>query len=392
MLTKKALSVFVLILALSSTAHAGVSYSLDEFEGKGLSNTVGILNKNGVSYAKNTLSPDFNIGPLGVGFDLNVFLPLNGNGNSDVSLAFRHVNFDYENKCGIKWGRLRHVTFGYGLLMDQYDSGIGGDTTEFTSQKAGVLAYGTLAQFRADVMWTASNVSAYRGSYTWEESPILGSSIVFGGNYVNDSDGVGSATGTPRQSQSGWSADIGLPIAGDFLTVFTEYAKLQQLNNSGVGGDGFSSGVKGNFGIADYRAEYRKLGAGFIPNYFNETYEASALPAVTSKERSGFLVSAGTSFFDGYVRGGLMYERYEDLDLLSAALGWKPILNTVGVINFSRPLNSNSAAVVNADITYTTGTWYDYMINIKRVYTSFSDYTETYSVGFKMNLSKVFPF
>ena len=374
---------------LDSGIHAGVSYRLEEFESKGLTGDFGYLSKNGGSYAKATLSPEFKLGPLEIGSNVNFYLPLTSGYSSEFNISLRKVAYTTDN-YGFKWGALSKITFGYGLLMDDFDTTVGGESTEYTTSQGGFLGYGKLNNTRADVLWTPNHLMAYRASYTLENSMIMGSPIVFGANYVNDSDGV---EGTDRKAQQGYGADIGLPIAGDFLTLFTEYAQLSKSeNNNDQDTKGASAGVKGNLGPVDYKFEYRSLGAGFIPSYFNTVYEATELPTAPTEKVSGFLGAAAVNFFDDYCKAGLQYEKYDNLDMFTAAFGWKEINHTVGVINYSRPLgNGGSSAVADADILYLTGTSLDYVVHIKREYANDSSYTESYSVGFRMNLNKMFP-
>ena len=273
--------------------------------------------------------------------------------------------------------------------MDDFDTTLGGDSVEYTTSKGGVLGYGTFNNVRGDVLWTPNHLNAYRASYQIDNTPLMGSPIVFGANYVNDSDGVEKFN---RSAQQGYGVDIGLPIAGDFFTLYTEYAQLSEsANNQNQNTKGVSAGFKGSVGLVDYKMEYRSLGAGFMPSYFNTTYEATALPTAHSEKVSGFLGSAALNLFDGYFKVGAMYEKYEDLDMFSAAFGWKEIGKTVGVINYARPLsNGGSSAVADADILYLTGGSLDYVVHIRREYTNNDTYTESYSVGLRMNLSKLF--
>lgn len=376
------------LVVLGSIAQAGISYHLEDFESKGLTNTVGILSKDGGTFLKDTISKDFSLGPFEIGSDINLAVPMTSGYQTEVFVALRKIKYDYNNQFGVTWGRLSKVTFGYGLLMDDYDSAMGGDSIEYTSQKGGVLGYATYNNVKAQALWTPNHMNAYRASYTLEDSMIMGSSIVFGANYVNDSDGVDEVG---KKAQQGYGADIGLPIAGDFLTLYTEYAQLSKSDQVPADAKAGSAGLKGEVGPIGYRFEYRKLGTGFIPSYFNETYEALAAPAAPGSELSGFLGSVNSELFDGYFKAGLMYEKYDNVDLFSAAVGWKEVNHTVGVINYSRPLgNGSGAAVADAEILYLTGSALDYEVHIKRVYAADGTFDETYTVGARMNLSKLF--
>jgi hypothetical protein len=385
-------SFFVLLIA--TQAQAGISYKLEDFESKGLNSGLGMINVDGNTFLKTSISPDLNLGPVGLGVDFNLYLPMNSTGTYPSELNFltlRHVSYDHEKKFGIKWGRLQSVTFGYGLLMDDFDTGNWG-TTEFTNEKAGVLGYATIDPVRVDAMWTAKNVMAGRASYEFKDTFMLGSPIVIGGTYVTDENGVDNDINgniIQRNSQNGYGVDIGVPLGGEFFTLYTEYAQLIEQ------GKGASVGFRGTFfNQLDYRAEYRSLGARFVPGYFNNTYEATSYDFSTdsiTEKVNGFLVSAASTFMDGAFKGGLIYEKYNDINLLTAAVGWRRFQNTVGVINYTVPFQGKSNAIAEADILYYTGGWLDYVAHIKRVYITTSHFTESWSFGVRANLNKLVP-
>jgi len=368
-------------LSTSIIAGTDVPYKLSEFEAKGLGSEVGVVNRNGNSFLKAGLSPNFEWGVLSVGFDINAYVPTQKGDSSQFNVVFRNIGFDYQKKYGAKWGHLKNVTLGQGLLIDRYDSGSGGDSTEFTPDKAGVLGYATASNVRIDGFWTASKIAAGRISYEMEDTALMGSSVIVGGTYIKDSDGSGTST----TAVSGYSADIAAPIGGDFLTVYSEYA---QLENNGKGG---SVGVKGEILDYSYRLEYRKFGSHFIPGYFNYNYElAPGNLATVNQEFNGILGAAGTSLFNGYIKTGLKYESYGDVNLLSASLGWKEIANYTGVINYTKPFKSNTDAIADAEILYRTGGVMDYVFNMRRVYQPTSTY-DTWTVATRINLSRLFP-
>ncbi len=390
-----AVLVCMFVFLICRSAVAGVAYNLEDFEDKGLNAGLSFIRQDNRNFAKVNLSPDLQLGPVGVGLDFNGYLPTDG-GTVPAELQavnLRMLSYDHNHIAGVKWGRLSHVTFGYGLLMDNYDSGSFG-SREFNNQKAGVLGYGTISNIRVDGMWTASNVRAGRVSYTLSESFLLGSPIVFGANYVTDTDGIdrpieGRTDRITRPIQSGVGGDIGLPIAGDFLTLYTEYAQLREQG----AGSGAAAGMKGTFfGQADYRLEYRRLGAGFVPGFFNGLYEAVSAGPLPTTEANGVMGALGASVMDGYFKGDIVYEAYDGYDpVLTGAVGWKKVNNTVGVVNYSRAFGKGGAAVAQADVLYYTGGMFDYVVTYKRTYLDAFAFTESYSVGVRLNLNSLVP-
>ena len=95
---------------------------------------------------------------------------------------------------------------------------------------------------------------------------------------------------------------------------------------------------------------------------------------------------------NGYARAGFQYENYDDINVLSASLGWKKIGPVTGVINLVKPYNSDdNRAVVVADLFYSTGKFYDLNVKIKRVYDNADTFTESVSVGVTFSPERLIP-
>ena len=140
------------------------------------------------------------------------------------------------------------------------------------------------------------------------------------------------------------------------------------------------------FDIVDYKAEYRVLGTDFVPGYFNNAYQSTAFnfsSGALKEKVSGVLVNATSDIMGEYAKAGLQYELYDDVNVLTAALGWKQIGPVTGVLNYSKPFNSeNNNAILVGDFYYRTAKFYDLIIRVKRVYVSSNEFTE--SVGFSV--------
>lgn len=389
---KKILSTTLLALFVTTSVQAGINYELEDFTKPTLGGGVTYVQVEDESFTKVSLSPDFKAGNFDIGFDVNLYLPSDKAADYDLQwLTLRHVAYDHNKQHGFKWGRLRNLTLGYGLLMDNYDSGSAG-TSEFTTEKAGIHAYTTVSRVRAEAVWTGSNTQGARLTYKLlNTSPFFGSPLIVGATVVNDPDGVDTeVTGKSvfRRSQMGYSADIALPVAGDFLTLYSEYAELEDY------GKGASSGLKGNFlDVFEYRAEYRVIGVGFVPGYFGRLYESTSYNlenSLSNEQIDGFLVAAGATFMDGFFKAGAMYEKYDEYDIATASLGWQKIGNLAGVINYTHPLQGGNNATAQADLLYDTGKPWKYLIKIKRNYYDDGKYTESYSIGVQGSLDNVF--
>jgi hypothetical protein len=246
-------------------------------------------------------------------------------------------------------------------------------------------------------MYTATNIKALRCAYAFENSPVMGSPIIIGATYIYDMDGVDETIlgkSIYRPALKGYDIDASLPIAGDFLTLYTEYTQLRDMDDTIVG-KGASAGFKGSFfNQTKYRLEYHRLGAGFIPGYFNGTYEGTNFDFSQAPDKTinGYLASLSTEFMDGAFRGGMVFEGYEDRKpLMTAAFGWQEFNNTVGVINYRVPFDGNRSRVVEADILYKTGSWYNLVFHMKRTYLTSNTYMESWSIGTRVNLGQLFP-
>ena len=184
-------SLFFFWLTICSSSYAAIAYEIGEFEKKGLSSGFSLVKINGNDFGRLSISPDLQLGPVGVGLDINAYLPFAG---GDVpselqAVNVRFISYDHNNMMGFKWGRLSKVNFGYGLLMDNYDSGSFG-TTEFNSNKAGVLSYVNIEPIKVQAMMTASNVQSARVTFTQADTFLLGSPVILGATVVMDTDGI----------------------------------------------------------------------------------------------------------------------------------------------------------------------------------------------------------
>lgn len=390
---KKFLVSILVLLFFSSLTHAKAEFELEDFlEQEGSNLQMGYVNIDSNSYLKAAINPDFPLGPLSVGLALNLYLPLGdyGQPSSTDWIALRYLAYDHNNKHGFKYGQLRRITLGQGLLVENFNSGAGGNI-EFTTKKAGILGYITILDTKITAMRTAEEVQAFR-----VERPIAklsGIPLIVGATYAEDVDGIDDdSTGTQinRAGQVGYAADISYPIGGPFFTLYTEAASLEDY------GKGYGLGARGTILTAlDYKAELRHLEKDFVPSYFNSTYQATGFNFTTDaikEDLTGFLVNVGSGFMGDAFKAGMQYELYDDINVLTAGIGWKRIQRVAGVINFSKPFNSaDDRGVAIANIHYKTGKFYDLIFTIKRIYEDSDTFQESISVSTVIKPEKLFP-
>ncbi len=390
------LAILALLCITSVPSIAKTTYDLAEFTSARTNVFAGPVVIDDETFFKVSLSPDFKIGGLELGFDLNIYtaedLP-----NDLNTVVLRRIKYDYEEAAGIEAGRLQHVTLGHGLLMDNYDSGSFG-SYEYSNEKAGVRGYIDYSPLRVEALYTASEVLGTRLVYTVEDSILLGAPLAFGATFIQDNNGINAISDgirVSRPEKKSWSADVSVPIAGKFLTAYTEYAEL--LNNEEASGDptgkGASLGLRGQiFDIFRYRTEYRSLGAGFIPAYFDQNYEATSVTndPIQDKEIQGYLLGAGVDLGSQF-KINATYEDYEDADpIVSAGVGWKAIAGVTGVVNYAESFGGNDSAVLSSDLLINSSGTLSYLVHFKRVYHPTGEETDSYNVGVQANLNNFF--
>jgi hypothetical protein len=377
--------------------HAAEKYTLDDFEtNTRVSGSGGLTMIDDRYYLQTAINPNLSWLGAEVGLGLNLFLPLQGGNNSSPQLdmiTIRHFGYNYKDRFGFRWGRLSNITFGNGLLMDNYDSGSAGSTT-FSNEQAGFLGFASFGRLRTDALITYTQVQAARLSYRLSTIPVIETPLILGLNVVRDKDGIDIL----RTPQMGYSIDFGIPLAGEFLTVYSEFAELKQDDQiselplkGSKGRRGFAAGGKGNiFNFISYIAEYRYIQSEFIPGYFNSTYETTSRPNSNGSDSHGFLVGAYTHLMNDYIKAGATYESVTQSAI--ASVGWRQIGKTIGVINYTIPSQGRDSALMEANVLYKTGGIFDYVLQFRRQYSPNGNDVDSYAVSFRANLDSVFPF
>ena len=384
--------IIAVLLCTVASLHA-VEYDLEDFMEGNTSMDVGYVNIDSESFFKLGLQPNLSFKALELGLNLNIYLPLGDQSAPDLSywLAIRRAGINFDDKYGLEFGRLKNVTLGQGLLVDGFDSGSGG-STEFNQDKAGAKGFITVFDTKITAMYTLENVQALRIERPAVE--IASTPVIVGATFAEDTDGVdddSSGTQVSRDKQSGYAADISYPIGGEILTLFAEYSELTDQ------GSGAAAGMRGSlFELVTYKAEVRQLGTGFVPGYFNSTYQQTSFDfesdALTEKT-TGFLVNVGTSLMEDYIKASAQYELYDDINVGSVAIGWRQIGPVTGVVNMVKPFNvENSSGIVVANLFIKTGKMYDLVVRQKYVFETADDYEQSTEVAVSFNTDSFLPF
>lgn len=355
-----------------------IPYTVEEFITRKTGFGLGYIQKDGANFFKTNLSSDFKVWGLSVGFDVNAYFPNQAAKQTEVNFVFNKLGYEYKDVFGAEWGRLTHVTLGQGLLVNDYDSGSGGNSTEFSPQRAGIKGYAKFNALKVEGFTTARSLYGVRASYKLDTA-TLPLPLTVGGTYAKDANGF---YGAP--AQSGYAIDVASPMGGDLFVPYVEYAKLENY------GSGAGVGIRGDFlGTLSYRAEYRKLAANFVPGYFGSTYEQAPTTLSGQTAKDGFLAMLGTTWLDNYVQTEVQLESYGQDSLLTGAIGWKPILGVACVAHYTQPFKGNTAPVMVAQALLSSAAGVDTVVGIRQVY--YPTTTDTaYTLGATVSLTKIF--
>lgn len=381
-----------LILAPLLVAHTtwGVSYFLEDFDKKGNHASFGFLTVGNQTYFKVGLSPDVELGPLKIGVDVNTYVNASGTGVTLAdtnTISIRKVGYTHDDVASIDYGVQRGVRYGYGLLVNQYRTDSGGATNEFSGQKAGVKGWLKIDRVRLDALSTGGNVHAGRLEVACEECPMI--PLKVGATYIIDQDGVSSPVNgslITRPAQSGYAVDIGYPVFGEYLTLFTEYAKLTDQ------GSGVAAGALLDLFSIRMTAQLRSWSDQFVPGYFDDNYESTTFDfnQTTIKGDMGGLVGLSVGDEGDPYRVGLQWENFRNQQLISGAVGWAELMSTTGVLNYTYPLVTGGLPVINGTILYRPEGSLSYLTTIKRTYFSNGQYNDTVSVGIRLDVAQLF--
>jgi hypothetical protein len=252
-----------------------------------------------VTYQKITLSPDLAFGKFGIGLELTLhytfsdepgiepvkvegdWTPGPGQTILDVYLPkFKYIRYGFKgDPLYVKLGSIEDGTLGNGFIMNNYDNtlflpgrrifglALDLDGALFKFPYVGLETFvGNVARF--DVIGSRLYVRPL-AFLNW---PII-RNLQVGGTFAADTDpGLYTAGSPDLEPVILYGADLRLPILTSQianLAVFSDMAFLS--NNDSVGNMvGFGGRL---FGFLLYGAQVRFLGEGFVPVYFDSTYD-----------------------------------------------------------------------------------------------------------------------
>ena len=282
-----------------------------------------------VSYQSLSLSPDLALGEFGIGLDITLNYRF-ANGQIDVRTedwvptSFADFFAIYLPKIAyVRWGTkgeplylkagsFDDATLGNGFIMSNYsnklflpDTRIFGLSADVDGQLFGFpyvgieTVVGNLAAF--DVL----GARLFTRPLLFLTVPVI-KDLEVGGTFVTDTNPylytTNAGTATPV---SVYGADFKLPILSNPAISMAAYGDYASISANGSSGAAFGLGGR-FFGILTYGAQFRAVGPGFIPTYFDATYDLfratrydSVQPGTaTGPWTMGWLASTGFSVLD----------------------------------------------------------------------------------------------
>lgn len=333
----------------------------------------GYSNAGGIPSSVLRWNPDFNLGNIGIGLDLNFVVGDKKDSNIET-VVIRHVEYNTPG-WGIKYGILKNITFGQGLLISNYTTVSKGGIIE-SNKQTGVKAYYKKDIYGVEVLGTWSKLYAAR--VTEDLNYLI--PFTLGQYYVTDTDGVnftktdGTIVSYPSMSGAAIDAQTSFLFGS---SLYAEYARL-----IGRGG-GFTAGLAAStdigLGKASLRAERRIIDYNFVPGYFNEDYETNPINLTSyeasSQSKDGYRVLLNTTVLNkGYIQAilegyngsnsALKADAYADIspEYFAAASFYQP--------NFqdSRSLNIEQGAIITTRLGYKVNQFSNVIVNYKKTY------------------------
>eukprot|EP01047_Picozoa_sp_COSAG01_P004947 COSAG01_NODE_165_length_23303_cov_269.524953_10_plen_405_part_00 len=301
-------------------------------------------------FIKVAYHPSFKIDNLDLTLDLNLYLPLTDKSYSHLELGalnLRYIQYKHAQQYGFQAGRIHNLTFGQGLLVNRFDTGLG--SSDYHMQDMGFLGYAMSKPYHIQMFWSLENIQGFHVQYHRNNVRQLQLSAA----YMADSDGyTDSSTGLSlsRPIQSGIAASVQAQLYSELLQGYISAAKLHSRGNA------YGLGIKGDFwSILRYRLGYRFLEKGFIPGYFNRSYYSSPFSYESDflqEKQQGMIVGLSTRAMQGLVDAGFEYEAYKKQQSLNAGLRWQTLFQSSAALNYIVPLQGYDNRMLTLAINY----------------------------------------
>ena len=365
--------ILLTLIAMCSFAEFG-ELSLDDLDQGG--GSLSIISVAGKNVLNMNMARDFALGDFKLGLGLNIVIPEAERPSGLNLLEFRFI--EYDNKMyGLRYGILSGVTYGYGLIMDNYNSAPG--ITYFDQSKGGIKGYTKIFEpLGIYGMYTNSQLLGARLTYDLADVPVINKPLVIGGSYVRDANGVVSGNQTYNQNANAYEIDLGVNLIENFLDMFIEYGSISN------GSSGWATGLKFNMGEGfNIKTEFRSFGKNFVPGFFNSQYESNPIDLATysSSATIGYFLGLDFSLLPlGMVSIG--YADYGNTDpAFKGSVIFKEVMGYTGIISYEKYVFLSTPYEVRGTIMYKLTPYTSAVVDIIKI----GDGEPTYTTSVKMN-------
>ncbi len=240
-----------------------------------------------INYATISLHPDFTRGKFRAGLAIDLLVNKeNDPGGSRIKQAdlkpghlFRYIRYgNYSDPFYLHAGALDRISLGNGFIVSRYSN-------QIADQKRRTGLWFRVDREQGGIEGFISNVGTREiyGARAFIR-PARGrlNKLTFGVTIVIDDDPSRGRTVLPSLSAEVVGADISYPIKKNPGFSLTGYGDLAKLLDSGRGGAlGVRLQVPRFLGLLSLtvRLEQHFLGGGFVPAFFDETYEVTSIQA-----------------------------------------------------------------------------------------------------------------
>ena len=345
------------------------------------------------------LKTDIEKDPWSLGFNVNIVFPEDKRPQNLDLLVLRHMEYD-DGIWGIRLGTLERLTYGYGLIMNNYSTVFQGSSL-MTNEQLGLRFYTKAFPVKVDAFAARNNIYGIRFTEDFWPDLIFGRPLILGQTFVCDPDGVEVNDNVVGKGQAAVGLDMSVPIIDNTWDVYTEYGMLldsdPDIEPENVAG--FALGTQ--FLISEMlKFDFKYFGyeQGFVPGYFGAQYETapynlSSTENLNSDSRNGW--SGTISFFlSELLAFDATYQKFEGEDY--ACLSGSGIIGTPGgikcIATYEQPrfyklsdIDDNEATI-KVDIQYPIGNNNSFIIHYKRVAISGDDIEEFTSVEYSYDI------
>ena len=339
--------------------------------------TFSMISREGQNVLNMHLEKEFMFHEVTIGAGLNIVFPENKRPPGLSLIELNHIQYD-NGIWGIRFGQLSDETYGYGLVMDGYNSSP--ISTYFNMSNTGIKGYAkTFFPLGIYGMYTGTGVVGTRLTYELSKVSGIDSPLVLGLSYVQDNDGVlDTSSSRINKGAYGYSADVGFKLIKPWMDAYIEVGGLSNKASA------FTIGTKIDGGsIVDFRVEYRILGKDFIPSFFNASYEIAPVDIAGSlPETTGYFVGAAIRAKPvGVVSIG--YEKYGNrAAAIRGALAFNEIKGITGVVAYEQTLLPAVRYKISGTFIYPLNAITSLVTYYEQVGTNEASYTVAYKMNF----------